>query len=266
MMKYLANFMPKYSTLDTQMERTLLEQMAAGGELGSRARELLVLHNLKLAVHWAVKYRGRGLELEDLVSEAIIGLHKALDRFDSSYGCRFSTYAVWWIRQCINRAIDNTGPMVRLPPKVAIDVWKLGRFVQVCLHEHGRAPSQSEIMKHLKCSAEHADTCIGLLDKNYFFCDRPIIASLADRRTPSPDESSAYIELIERLNGILHRLPSRQREIISRRFGLDHPQQTLEEVAKVLGVSKERIRQLETKALAKLKALIEPRLAQFIGV
>ena len=229
---------------------------------GERARERLISCNRRL-VHWvAADYRRSKVDLEDLVQEGMTGLMKAVEKFDPDLGIRFSTYAVWWIRQAITRTIDNTGDLIRIPVHRLEQLRRLRRMGRLLSAERGRAASTNELAVGLDWSVEFTAFMQELSRMSSVALDAPVSADgetpwhelIADDRTPSPEEN-ALIEDLQRVVGeALEGLDPRERTIVRLRFGIgDDREHTLEEIGQKFGVTRERIRQIEEKALRRLE-------------
>lgn len=248
---------------DKAVKERLLSQVTG------QARTKLVLHNLRLAARLATKYRGRGLDFDDLVSEAVQGILKAADLFDPERKNKFSTYASWWVIQYIQRAISYQGRTVRIPNHVCAGIRKMIKYQARYWQKHGRAPKRRELIRHLKCTGEWVDEYIKSMEQKCLSMDRSVESSssashnlvtfhvlLTDERSADPCDSLVEKERAEVLRAVLLKLPVRLRVVIQLRFGLDGPPLTLQQIADREGVSKERVRQIEAKALDKLRRLV----------
>ncbi len=254
----------KSALLTADEEKKLARRIARGDP---EARRRMIESNLRLVVSMAKRYMNRGLPFSDIIEEGNIGLMKAVEKFNPRLGFRFSTYASWWIKQSIDRAIINQGKLIRLPVHVVERINHYLSVLEQLVQEHGREPTRREIAKRMRKPIAEIEQTQQLLRKTYSL-ESPIGASqettlkdvIEDSKQISPAAQAEGIDTRDEIREWMVGLKPNERQVIILRFGLegDEPH-TLEEIGKLFGLTRERVRQIEAVALGKLRTIIASR-------
>lgn len=243
-------------------------------EDGWAAREHLITANSRLVISVAKKYMGRGVPFLDLIQEGNIGLIRAAKKFDYRRGHKFSTYATWWIRQAVTRAIADQGRTIRVPVHMGDQINKLLRVQHQLTQRLGRDPSVEELANALEVTPQKVENMIQVARRPLSLEtptddeeDSVLGDFIQDDEVPAPDETATYNLLREHLDGVLNGLPPREVRILQLRYGLlDGQAYTLEEVGRKMGVTRERVRQIEAQALSRLRhPAIRRKLREYLG-
>jgi RNA polymerase primary sigma factor len=260
-MKVYMQDIGKIPLVTPEDEVSLAEKIKNGDE---EARWKLIRSNLRLVVKIAHDFKGLGLPLLDLISEGNIGLMKAVEKFDPTKGAKFSSYAAWWIKQAMRRALANQSRTIRIPVQSAGKINRIKSARSELTERLGREPSDAEIADQLDVSRR---TVAGLksAELRSVSLSDPLQAGeesrfeeiIADQSVPTPDQLLGRIESLERLRELIDQLDEREAAVLKLRFGLDgQPPKTLEDVSQQVGRTRERVRQIQNHALAKLKHLL----------
>jgi RNA polymerase primary sigma factor len=258
----------KANLLDADEEKALADRIGAGDD-GARRR--MIESNLRLVVKIAKRYVNRGLPLLDLIEEGNLGLIRAVERFQSERGCRFSTYATWWIRQAIERALVNQSNAVRLPVHIADEISRVFRVSTTLRVEFGREPNVEEVAASMGARPEYVRRLLGFARRT-FSIDQPygengdfsLQDMLEDPQAQDPSDSVLEEDRMNLLGAWLEKLSPREQDVLCLRYGMyDGDPMTLEEIGKRYGVTRERIRQIEMGALRKLRRLTAPKRVRF---
>ena len=259
----------KYKLLTAREEKELAGKIAAGdGDASKRMIEA----NLRLVVNLAKHYINRGLPLQDLIEEGNIGLIKAVERFKAAKGFRFSTYATYWIRQAIDRAIANQANTVRLPIHVTSDMARVTKASRELASKLNREPSISELAGKTGLSGRYVKKLSTISTKSYSLestittdeGEQSLLDKIEDSAIPPPMDLIEEARRVKRIDRWLETLDPNEREIIVERFGLgDEEPRTLEEIGGRFGITRERVRQIEVRALHKLKKIVDEKAIEF---
>ena len=267
---YLAEI-SKIPLLSPAEEIRLAKRMRKGDE---EARKKLVMSNLRLVISIAKKYLYYGLPLLDLVEEGNLGLLKAVDRYDPSKKCKFSTYATWWIRQAITRSLSNYGRTIRIPVYVTDSISKYKRSAQILYERDGQEPDVEEVAEEMGIDYEQAlklhEYALGvpsLESLMHVDDDGEVVGAEISEEARNEEDVVSRILRSQRLNQLLEQLTPRESSILKHRYGLDDGEaHTLEETGKQFNLTRERIRQIENEVITKLKIYVAEHSAEFEGV
>jgi RNA polymerase primary sigma factor len=252
------NEIGRHELLTAAEEVALAKRIERGDK---EAKERMINSNLRLVVSIAKRYQGHGLPLGDLVQEGIIGLNRAVEKFDWRRGFKFSTYATWWIRQACQRAISNQSRTIRVPAHVHERRVKLARVSRRLEAEHGRQATNEELAEAAGFELQHVEEALGAVEASVSLNqtvgndgDGELGDLFADPAASDPAEEAGEILRREAVRTALRALPELERRVLELRFGFDGEQQSLEAIERELGISRERVRKLEREAFAQLAA------------
>lgn len=257
----------KIKLLTAEEEKELAARIAKGDKA---ARNRMIESNLRLVVKIAKRHLSRGLPFLDLIEEGNIGLIKAVERFKSSKECRFSTYATWWIKQSIDRAVMNQSRTIRLPVHVSDDVNKMSSVTRGLVRKENREPSTGEVATEMGVDISYVRRLMVLKKTTYSLerqlgddSDYTLLNVLKDNSTVPVTDLCESLSEYDLVADSLKKLPPHERKILTLRFGLDdHEPQTLDTIGQTYGLTRERIRQIEAKAFAKLRKIVQRKSAR----
>jgi RNA polymerase primary sigma factor len=244
----------------TKEEEIVLARKVENGDADARAK--MIVSNLRLVVNVAKHFIGRGMSFLDLIEEGNLGLIRAVEKFSYLKGCRFSTYATWWIRQTINRALINQGRTIRVPVHVVDLTKKYFRTLQGLAHELAREPAPAEVAAAMGISQEQVERILlssrraYKLDADLPGGEKSLLEKVENSRAEAPYATAYLLVKYGRLAELMKRLSKREQDVLRMRFGLDgHEQLTLKRTGEKLGITRERVRQIEKEALNKLRQM-----------
>ncbi|NLZ61042.1 MAG: RNA polymerase sigma factor RpoD/SigA [Lentisphaerae bacterium] len=260
-MKLYMESIGRYQLISPDEEAELATRIARGD---MAARESLIISNLRLVVKIAHDFKGMGLPLQDLISEGNIGLMRAVEKFDPCKGAKLSSYAAWWIKQSMRRALANQAPTIRIPVQSASKIGKIQSAKTRLSQSLGRVPTDKEIASEINLTErtvvglrQGKTSTISIFDPIQSGAEGEFKDIIPDEKTFAPDDIVQDDETLSRMNQLVALLGQRERDILNLRFGLQGGKpQTLEEVSRAIGRTRERVRQIQNQALDKLKVLL----------
>ncbi len=250
------NEIGRYPLLTAAEEVALAKRVERGDRA---AKERMINSNLRLVVSIAKRYRGHDVPFGDLIQDGVIGLNRAVEKFDWRKGFKFSTYATWWIRQAVQRSVAGQGRTIRVPTHVHERRQTLRRHARKLETELGREPTYEELAKSTGLELRHVEEALGIAEARVSLSapvgddDGELVDLFADEAADSPAELAEDALRARAVREALADLPERERRVLELRFGVDVEPQSLEAIGKELGLTRERVRQLEAKALSKLE-------------
>ncbi len=263
LLKSYLNDVRDYNLISRDREVQLAQEIA---KRNNEARNELALANVRLVIKIAMDFDGYGLSIHDLIQEGNTGLMKAVDRFDPTKGAKFSTYAAWWIKQAIKRALSNSGFTVRIPVHLVQSISNLNRFREKFEKENRRLPNDDEIKQELGLVADTVDAAKTVrngrisLDSKFGESEISLSDILEDETSINPSSANELDDQLSNLADLVNRLSNREKNIIECRFGLNGKEQMiLDDIGKIYGITRERVRQIEAKALKKLRNWLDKK-------
>jgi RNA polymerase primary sigma factor len=255
------NEIGRYPLLNAAEEVALAKRVERGDRA---AKERMINSNLRLVVHVAKRYRGHGVPFGDLIQDGVIGLNRAVEKFDWRKGFKFSTYATWWIRQAVQRSVAGQARTIRVPTHVHERRQTLNRHSRKLELDLGRPPTHEELAQASGLALKHVEEALSVAEARASLNspvgddDSELGDLFADENADDPEQVAENALRARAVRGALGELPERERRILELRFGLDGEPQSLEAIGAELGLTRERIRQLETQAMANLSELLGP--------